>query len=434
MDIEALRGDWHRATEHGRTLDAIKALIALERAVPKDALWSQRLGESYRRAGQLENATAAFARACERFVAQGFLPRAIAMAKLVGGMDPARGDLLEGLLPKAQPPAVQLPKPVKPARLVLVEEATEDEIRFVDTPESSVTLLLEDFGKHDSIDVEFELDDDDIFEEEPTPAALRGSAEALDEAPADPAAAMASFRLFASLSREALVALARASELVEFPSRASVIVRSEPASSLFAVVTGTAKVHFANGSTVDLEEGDIFGEAALLLGGERQADVVADGPLMALRIDKSKLDRVTTVFPEVEDALFELLARRLIINIMASSPLFTAFELKTRFELAQLFEVRRADAGTIIAERGRKSDGLYLLLAGNIVAESSGTAARIALGSAFGHGTLLGQPVATATIRAVSESILLRMPATSFSSFAMQYPPALAHLAETSGP
>ena len=120
---------------------------------------------------------------------------------------------------------------------------------------------------------------------------------------------------------------------------------------------------------------------------------------------------------------------------MESSPLFTAFELKTRFELAQMFEVRRADIGTIIAERGRKSDGLYLLLAGNVVAEPhTGAMSRIPIGSAFGHGSLLGEPVANATVRAVSESVLLRMPATSFSAFAMQYPPALAHLAETSGP
>ena len=93
---------------------------------------------------------------------------------------------------------------------------------------------------------------------------------------------------------------------------------------------------------------------------------------------------------------------------------------------------RLAPAGTVIAERGRRSDGLYVILAGNVMAEHEGTApTRIARGTAFGHSSLLGTGTADVTVRAASEAILLRMPAAGFGSLAALYPPALAHLAET---
>jgi CRP-like cAMP-binding protein len=119
------------------------------------------------------------------------------------------------------------------------------------------------------------------------------------------------------------------------------------------------------------------------------------------------------------------------MNLMHSSPLFTSFEPQVRLELAQRFEVRRAEAGTVLAERGRKSDGLYILLAGTVMAEpASDPPTRIARGTTFGHGSLLGGE-AQATIRAATEAVLLRMPASGFAALVATYPPALAHLAET---
>lgn len=431
MDIEALREAWHRATEKDRPQDAIKALIALERELPKDALWSQRLGEAYRRVGQKDEAVEAFARACDKFLVQGFVPRAIAMTKLVGMMDHVRGAQLEQLLPKTKsltPP----PLPRKAAPLILVEEATEDEIRFTDEPESSVTILLVDMSRHDSIDVEAQ---DALVDSPPSEMPPSSTPPTAIPPPPDKATTMASVRLFAGLPEDAVIALAKASELLELPSGTPVVARHEPASALYAIISGNAKVAFANGSSVELEEGDVFGESTLLMDAERQADVEAAGPLMALRIEKKKLDMVTALHPEVEDALFELLARRLITNLIATAPLFLTFEMRVRFELAQMFEVRRADPGTVIAERGRKSDGLYILLAGSLESAAEGEAPRpVPLGTAFGHGSLVGEPTAKTTIRVVTESVLLRMPASSFAAFAMQYPPALAHLAETAGP
>jgi CRP-like cAMP-binding protein len=456
MNLEQLRAEWHRASEKDRPQDAIKALVQLEKLEPHEARWSQRLGEAYRRTGHTKEAVEAFVRAFERFFERGFLPRAIAMAKLVGSFDAARGDLLERSLPKtgralppplpsalAEPPKLvvkppplpsgtapkparvgppPLPKVARPAPMERAEDTAVDEVRFVDAPDASVEIMLVDFDPSQTVRIEDDDGPDTVQHALPT-----------DEKPPpyDAYSAMASFRLFASLSREALLALAEATELVEFVPGALLIVRDERAFALYAIVSGSAKVIVPGSPEIHLGEGDVFGEASLLDEGTRQADVRAETPLMTLRVQKQALDDVTKAYPEVEDALFDLLARRLITNLMHSSPLFAPFESSVKLELGQKFEVRRAAAGTVIAERGRRSDGLYILLAGNVMAEpEGGPAIRIARGTAFGHASLMGR-TAKETVRAASEAVLLRMPAAGFSSLVALYPPALAHLAET---
>jgi CRP-like cAMP-binding protein len=252
----------------------------------------------------------------------------------------------------------------------------------------------------------------------------------MEDSDFDAYAKMATFRLFASLGRDALIDLAAAAELVEFVPGAMVIVRDEKAFALFAIVSGTARVIVPGNAEIRLQEGDIFGESSLLDEGQRQADVKAETPLMCLRIDKKGLEAVMARYPEVEDALFDLLARRLVTNLMNTSPLFSAFDPQGRLELAQRFEVRRASAGTAIAEKGRRSDGLYVILAGNVMSDSDTGEFRIARGTAFGHASLMGGK-SDVTIRAATEAVLLRMPASGFAALAAQYPPVLAYLAET---
>lgn len=498
MDVERLRAEWYKAVEKDRPQDAVKVLVQLEQAEPFEPRWSHRLGEAYRRTGQTKEAVDAFARAFEGYFSRGFLPRAIAMAKLVKSMDAARGDLLERSLPAtgpavpppfpfaraiAEPPPAKAtrepppgpPKPVvkppplptsdapkparspsgkaaavrpppppppqhasasppsrlpssfkvaKPAPLARAADSQANEVRFEDAPESSIEILLEEFEPSDVIVLE---DDDDA---PPTKQVAMGEA---SRAPShDAYASLATVRLFASLSRDALVALADAAELVEFVPGAMIIVRDERAFALYAIVSGTACVTVAGSPEIRLREGDVFGEASLLDEGTRQANVTAETHLMTLRIEKRALDAVTAKYPEVEHALFDLLARRLITNLMHTSRLFASFDPPVRLELARKFEVRRAEAGTVLAERGRRSDGLYILLAGHVMAEpENGPGTRIARGTAFGHASLLGNVPADVTVRAVTEAVLLRMPASGFASLAALYPPALAHLAET---
>jgi CRP-like cAMP-binding protein len=433
VNIEDLRAEWEKAIEKDRPRDAIKALAQLEKAVPDDPQWSQRLGEAHRRAGDNAPAIEAFVRAFERYHAKGFVPRALAMAKLVKSMDQARGERMERALPeerkgppplpKALPKPPPLPRIATPAVLAPAPGVKkEDGVRFSDAPEASIQLSLEDLEISEVI----ELDVDEVsVVPKPVPSIRTKPA-------TDAYGKMASMRLFSVSSHEALKALAAAAELVEVSPNKMIITRDEPANALYAIISGEAEVRVPGRPPVQLGEGDVFGEGALLDEGRRQADVVAKSELMLLRIPKTALDAATKAHADVDNVLFDLLARRLIMNLLHVSPLFTAFEPEARVEVAQKFEIRRAEPGTVLAELGRKSDGLYVILSGNVMAEpANGEPFRIARGTAFGHASLLGMGNADATIRTASEAVLVRLPATKFTALASQYPPVLAVLAET---
>jgi CRP-like cAMP-binding protein len=419
--IEELRAQWDGAVERDRPADATTALAELEKLEDGEPRWSQRLGEALRRLGKLREAEEAFVRAAERYAEKGFLPHAIAMAKLVAAMNPAHGDLLARLEPKkpAPPPLPAKRAAAPPAvRLQRAEDSSIDEVRFTDSEASTLDIVLTDL---EDLDV---IESVDLVVSELLPEPREPSIDRLG--------AMATFRLFAGLSREALLDLADAAELVELIPGAMMMMRDEPAFALYAIVDGIARVTVRGSPEIRLGEGDVVGEGCLLDEGQRQADVRAETPLMALRIEKQKLDDVTQRHPGVGEALFQLLARRLVMNLMHASPLFTSFEPRVRLELAQMFEVRRAEPGTLLAERGKRSDGLYVLLSGNVTATASdGEETRIARGSTFGHASLVGAVGADMTVTASTEAVLLRLPATKFGALAATYPPALAILAES---
>ena len=434
--IEELRTRWDTAVERDRTADAVAALRELEGLEVDEPRWSQRLGEALRRLGKTRDAEEAFTRAAERYAQKGFLPHAIAMAKLVATLNPAHTDLLARLQPKVAAPPVGKkkvapepvppaavpevfvpPLPVRPIPLKRADDSSHDEVRFTDVDgPSSLDLMLEDV---DIIEV-VTLDVESQRLPEPREPSI------------DRLGAMATFRLFAGLSREALLDLADAADLVEFIPQALVMMRNEPAFALYAIIDGTVRVTVRGSPEIRLSEGDVVGEGCLLDEGERQADVRAETQVMALRIEKKKLDEVTEKHAAVGDTLFQLLARRLVMNLMHASPLFTSFAPQVRLELAQMFEIRRADAGMVLTEQGKRSDGLYVLLSGNVTARGKdGAETRVARGSAFGHASLVGAVAADTTVRTTTEAVLLRLPAAKFTALAATYPPVLAFLSES---
>src|SRR5690606_3844479 len=78
---------------------------------PDEGRWPQKAGEILRRRGRTADAAGAFERAARAWAKQGFLARAIAMAKTITTLDPARRGLLEELDPSAAP---REPRPARP--------------------------------------------------------------------------------------------------------------------------------------------------------------------------------------------------------------------------------------------------------------------------------------------------------------------------------
>jgi CRP-like cAMP-binding protein len=93
-DVRSLRAEASEATSAGKYKRALAAYLELERLESRDAQWSKRAAETYRRLGKDKEAISAYARAVERYAQGGFLVQAIAVCKLILQIDPKNDEAL----------------------------------------------------------------------------------------------------------------------------------------------------------------------------------------------------------------------------------------------------------------------------------------------------------------------------------------------------
>lgn len=439
----AVRERLQEALRRDKDEEALKLYAELEALEPTEPRWPHRRGDLLRRMGREWQAIDCYERAVHAYVALGFVARAAAMAKVILSIDPSRTSILEAVHGEQAPQPAPPPLPAKRDRsrrrssltmqavkLEPAEDADEDEVRFLDID----IEVVEEPAEIRVSQVELQarepivLGDDDVIlldlDEEPD----RISVEALADLPAMP--------LLAEVPREALQRMIREAELIEFGRGEPLITAGAASDALFVLVEGQVEVKVPGrqeGGAILLGEGDVLGESCLLDDVHRAADVVATAPGKALRIPKATLDALVAEHPVLGDVLLELLGRRLISNLLQTSPIFAAFDPSSRAELASLFEVRRADEGLVLVEPGKRSDGLYCTLLGEVELFAGGQSRTMGPGIIFGQRTLLSQQPSRLGVRCASDVLLLRLSAQKFTTLAATYPTVLMYLSELAG-
>ena len=119
--------------------------------------------------------------------------------------------------------------------------------------------------------------------------------------------------LFAGLSRRHLHRLAALAEQVRYGAGRTVVQNGSRGTGFYVIAEGTAKVSvgYSNRALARLGPGDFFGELALLDGGPRTASVVAETPLVTIRIPRAKFRTMLKSEPDVALKILEELSRRL---------------------------------------------------------------------------------------------------------------------------
>jgi CRP-like cAMP-binding protein len=90
-----------KALEENRELEAIELLAELRRFEPDNARWPHKQGELLKQLGHHAQAAQVFEKAVGLYAKQGFIARAVAMAKTVVELDPSRISVLERIDPQA---------------------------------------------------------------------------------------------------------------------------------------------------------------------------------------------------------------------------------------------------------------------------------------------------------------------------------------------
>ena len=117
--------------------------------------------------------------------------------------------------------------------------------------------------------------------------------------------------LFEGLSRRHLRRLAEHADEISFREGETIVEEDQPGGSFFVIVEGEVKVRQGGRAIATAGPGEFFGEISLLDGGPRSATVVADTPVVAIRLFKSSFDRVVKEEPQVAGKILTVVARRL---------------------------------------------------------------------------------------------------------------------------
>jgi CRP-like cAMP-binding protein len=247
--------------------------------------------------------------------------------------------------------------------------------------------------------------------------------------------ALPSTPLFSNLPKDAFVLFVQDMQM-RHQKKGDVIVREgETGTSFFVLVSGRVRVEKRIGqkrtTLAFLTDGAFFGEMALLHKAARTASVVvASDECRFFEFSEEMLKRTSDKYPSVQRVMNKFCEDRLLSTTMAVHPLFKAFHIAVRRELMSLFKSRTFVAQDVLIEEGKPSKGLYLILSGQLQVQTRAEDADTILaelnpGDMFGEMSILSQEPAAATVQAIVETRVLRLPAASFMKVANVYPEVL---------
>jgi len=434
-----VREKLNNALRRERLAEALRQYEALQQIEPQEARWPHRKGDLLKRLGRPNEAVEAYERAIDLYAHQGFVARAAAMAKVVMGIAPERADVLSRVNPdtarklhrstrsaivtadlESEPEGHEIThtktKRISADALPLIadESTLDDALRFSRPPGARRPTLELDIS-------DAELQDRpqltvDGISERPTPEHL---------------AQLPSMPLFAEIPQPMLERIVKESRLVNLEPGQTLIERGTTADALFVLVEGSVQlIRASDEHAMVLSEGDVVGVSCLLERVCYEGDVTARTKVSALRISKLLLDRLVLEHPPLGDVLLEVLGRRLVATLVRTSAMFAGFDNDTRSEVAAMFEVRRANRGTVILASGKRADALYVPMIGELTAigpdgEEMG---RLKLGRALGQHSILTRTPSPLTVLAASDALVLRMSARRFHELASAHPSMVAHL------
>jgi CRP-like cAMP-binding protein len=441
-----------------------------------------RMGDAWEKSGNREKAIAAYQWAAEAFAREGFLPRAIAASKLVLDLDPHHQEMQklladlyarrerEASLAKASQEDPEAAETHARNYLTRFNEVTIAEVgtpAAVSADKLGGSPLPEPPRPHAPPkpgDISAELPPELQLRTESAPssalqavehAAASGlraeaqAAKAVAPGPGMPAAALEpdpalmrvratlpKIPLFSDLEPNPFRELIERCPLRRFGAGDQVFEEGALGNSFFVICAGSVRVIRSSPDgpkeVAVLPEGSFFGEMAILSDAPRTATVVsASDETQLLEISAPLLKELSGRYPQMAQALKKFCRQRLLANVMNGSALFRPFTKQERRQLIELFRASEVPAGAVILRAGELSEGLYVVLSGQVeVRKGNEAVARLREGELFGEMSLLTRSPAAASVVALRRTSLLRMPREDFNTIMMTHPQILELVSE----
>ncbi|RME19243.1 MAG: hypothetical protein D6806_18680, partial [Deltaproteobacteria bacterium] len=238
------------------------------------------------------------------------------------------------------------------------------------------------------------------------------------------------------LEQEAFTECVRRMKLINARKGDWIVREGAVGDSMFVITSGQVRVlkrldERRMWQLAVLGEGSFFGEMALLRGGRRSASVQAVAATQLLEIDRELISELIERYPSVGQTLDRFMTQRLLRNVMNLCPIFTPFDRNERIRLIERFVMRPVEAGELLVVQDEQSDGLFVVLRGSFkVLRTMEDGKEIEVGSLhegdiFGEISCLYKKPATASVKAETDGMVLRLPREDFDELVMGHPQML---------
>lgn len=212
--------------------------------------------------------------------------------------------------------------------------------------------------------------------------------------------------LFSGLEKKDFSIILLAMKECNFPSGEKVITEGDDGSFLFVIEKGQLecikKIDGEDKVLRTCNEGDVFGELALLYNCPRAASVVAKGACVCWQLDRDTFNSI------VKEASMK--RREKYDQFLQSVTLFATLDAYERSQIADSLKTENYTRGTVVVQQNQPGDAFYIVEEGALYATKSsdtGQSARVMEykpGDYFGELALLNNTPRAASVIVSSET------------------------------
>jgi cAMP-dependent protein kinase regulator len=263
---------------------------------------------------------------------------------------------------------------------------------------------------------------------------LHAATSTYEEASGSELPLVAPLPLFSALPKDALRDLLATFEMMTVPAGQLVIQEGDEGAEAYIVARGELEVSRKPGDENErgpivlarLASGALFGEMALLSRAPRAASVTATLPSILLKAKRDALEEVAGRRPVVGIELAAHCRRRMVANLVKTSPVLVSVPAADRATLVERFETRIFEKGDKLVNEGEEAPGLHLVASGEVavVAHEGGepvVLANLIPGDTVGEVALVLRRKANADVIAVHPTVTLFLPRDEFLSLITDY-------------
>lgn len=385
--------------DKGRFAEAFAAYEKIKPYGDKDPRIYLRMGDIARKTNDNANAILCYKDAVRSFTKLGFVIKAIAVCKIIIGIDPGQQHIHDklaelyaqqgGTAPSA--PRTQVPAP--PAAALPVEPIQAPSQAAPPTSKAA--------------------DDDDIEVIQPM------------KLPRVP--------LFSDFNEEEFLAVIKKVRSHDFAPGDYVFHEGDNGDSIFIIAEGAVKViarakDEREVALATLTEGAIFGEFGFFSNAKRTTDIKAVDASTILELTKADLDEIIKRHKRVEEVLFKFYKERVVDRLMGLSDIFRHIAMSDRAEILSRLQLTRFLKGSVIVKEGEKGDTMYLIKTGGVsvwTTDKSGKAhnlTELREGDFFGEIALATSKPRVASVTAIENTELVVFSRPLIKDVLVKYP------------